>query len=258
VDRDALAEQLPAHRAGLLAQVRSTIRDPVLAEDVVSESMVRALERAESLREPAALRAWLHRIAERCTVDALRDVREEPRDDVGEMVEARWRQDAFTVDAEAVVQRAADREELLDALARLPAPIRSVLLLHDSEGWTSREIAAEFGLGVPAVKQRLRRGRMRLVSALATGYERRAALHGIPLNCWDARQLVSAYLDGELPPPRAAMVERHLATCPTCPPLVASVVAATEHVGRLGPLRDRDDVVDPRTAEAIRRRRARA
>jgi RNA polymerase sigma-70 factor (ECF subfamily) len=256
VDPDALAERLPAYRGVLLGYVRGMVRDQALAEDVVQDTMLRALERGASLREPEALGAWLFRIAHRRAVDAVRGVREQPQEDVGELVEARWREDSYTVDAQAVVERAADREELLDALVHLPAGVRSVLLLHDAQEWTSKEVAAELGLSVPAVKQRVRRGRMMLVSALAVGHERRAALAGVPLRCWDARRQVGAYLDGERAATSVTMLESHLADCPTCPPLVASLVSTRTQLRRLGPWQDRDDVVDAGTADAIRRRTA--
>ena len=54
-----------------------------------------------------------------------------------------------------------------------------------------KDIAKAQGVELPAAKQRLRRGRMMLVTALAAGGERRAALRGVPLRCWEARGRVS-------------------------------------------------------------------
>ena len=163
-----------------------------------------------------------------------------------EDVEEKWRDDAYTVDSAAVVERAELREELEDALVRLPFIYRSAVVLHDIEGWTSKEIGDAQGVELPAAKQRLRRGRMMLVTALAGGGERRVALRGVPLRCWDARRRVSDYLDQELP--TEALVERHLETCPTCPPLYASLVGITT---RLGGLRDPDTVIPPGLADRI-------
>ena len=56
-------------------------------------------------------------------------------------VEDRRRDDAYTVDPAAVVERAEDRVELEDALVRLPFAHRAVPVLHDLEGWTVRSIA---------------------------------------------------------------------------------------------------------------------
>ena len=86
------------------------------------------------------------------------------------------------------------------------------------------EVADVQDVGLPAAKARLRRGRMMLVDSLAQGRERRDALRGVPLRCWDARSKVSDYLDDELPAPDRVLVERHLETCPTCPPLYAALV----------------------------------
>ena len=68
------------------------------------------------------------------------------------------------------------------------------------------------------------------------------------MRCWDARQLVSDYLDDELPAEQRRVVESHLETCPTCPPLYASLVTARDV---LSGLRDRDDVVPPGVAARI-------
>jgi len=167
---------------------------------------------------------------------------------VVEEVEESWRDDNYTVDPAAVVERASTREELEDGLARVPFIYRTAVVLHDAEGWTVREIAELEEIGLPAAKQRLRRGRMAPVSALATGAERRHALKGLPMRCWDARRHVSEYLDGALDPETVDIVEAHLESCPTCPPLYAALVGVREVVGQL---RDPDSVVPPDVAARI-------
>lgn len=243
--RDQLAEQIP----GLYRYVRSITRDSATADDLVQETLVRALEKSDGLQSPAALRSWLYRIAHNTTIDYYRRQREDPSDDIADEVEQRWRDDDYTVDAAVVVTRSETADEVRDALVRLPYSYRSVVVLHDIEGWKAREIAEVMDLGLPATKQRLRRGRMMLVSAMAQGHERRVATAGVPLRCWDARQHVSAYLDGELPADTAAAVERHLEGCPTCPPLYASLVSVRDAMGEM---RDPDAVVPDWVAEKIR------
>lgn len=240
-----MAEQIP----GLYRYVRSITRDAATADDLVQETLVRALEKSDGLQSPAALRSWLYRIAHNTTIDYYRRQREDPSDDIADEVEQRWRDDDYTVDAAVVVTRSETADEVRDALVRLPYSYRSVVVLHDIEGWKAREIAEVMDLGLPATKQRLRRGRMMLVSAMAQGHERRVATAGVPLRCWDARQHVSAYLDGELPADTAAAVERHLEGCPTCPPLYASLVSVRDAMGEM---RDPDAVVPDWVAEKIR------
>lgn len=243
MERAVLASRLPAEVPGLLRFARALTRDPQQAEDLAQEVLARALERADSFRGEARLSTWLHRITYNLAVDQARRRRELPVEDVGDEIDARWSDDAYTVDAALVVARAETRTELEDALIRLPVAYRAAVVLHDAEGLTVPEFAGVVEISVAAAKQRLRRGRMMLVSALARGAERREVLHGVPLRCWDARSMVSDYLDGLLDDGRAELLERHLQACPTCPPLYASLVAATGAMARLGSLRDPDSVI---------------
>lgn len=108
----------------------------------------------------------MHRILHNAAVDHLRRDRENPTEEVALLVERRWREESYTVDAAVVATRTQTAEEIKDALLRLPLMYRTVLVLHDMEGFTVVEIARIQGVGLAAAKQRLRRGRMMLVSAL--------------------------------------------------------------------------------------------
>ena len=243
--RTRLGDEVP----GLLRYARTIAPDGQLAEDLVQDTLLRALQRAESFHGDASLASWLHRILHNLAVDRFRRDREDATDDVGREVEQRWREDSYTVDAAIVVERAETRQELEDALVRLPVIYRTVVVLHDAEGMTVAEIAEVQGVGLPAAKQRLRRGRMMLVDALAQGRARREALQGVPMRCWDARSKVSDYLDDGLPVADRVLVERHLEACPTCPPLYAGLVGTR---AALSALRDADTVVPPSLAERIK------
>ena len=235
IDPDALTAEVP----GLYRMARALVRDPDRAADLVQDTVERALRRSEQYRGEGALGAWLRRILHHLAVDQGRRSRFEL---VVEDVEERWHADEYTIDAAVVVERALQREEIEDALTRLPFHYRAAVVLHDMEGWTVKEIADAAEIGLPAAKQRLRRGRMMMVDALAEGAARRELLQGVPMRCWDARQHVSDYLDGSLDADIARTVEAHLERCPTCPPLYAGLVGA--HEGLTG-ARDPDSVVPP-------------
>ena len=235
IDRDALVAEGP----GLYRFALSLTRDPARASDLVQDTYIRALEREDQFIDGANPGPWLRRIAHNLAIDRARRA---SREIMVEEVEDRWRDDDYTIDPSAAVILNQTREELEDALARLPFIYRSTVVLHDVDGWTVREIADLQQVGLPAAKQRLRRGRMALTSALASGAERRKTLEGVPMRCWDARQHISDYLDELLDSNTKLLVESHLEQCPTCPPLYAALVDA--HAS-LGSLRDPDTVIPP-------------
>lgn len=239
-------EDLAEHTTALYRFALSITHDPDLAADLVQDTMVRAIERSGQYRGEAPVRAWLRMILHNLAIDRIRRSAHEI---VVEEVEAQWREDQYTVDPATVAMRSQTREELEDALTRLPFMYRVAVTLHDVEGWTVREIAETQAISLPAAKQRLRRGRMALVTALSEVYERRKELEGVPMRCWDARQHISEYLDGALDEDTVTLVKAHLATCPTCPPLYAALVDAH---AQLGTLRDSDAVLPPELESRIR------
>jgi RNA polymerase sigma-70 factor, ECF subfamily len=241
-----LADELPR----LVRLAARLLSDADAAEDCAQDTIIGAWRRREQLRDPLALPAWLRRSLVNRIIDRSRRHHEEL--DI-EAVEADWHDDSYTVMPERVLERAELRDELEDGLARLPVIYRLPVVLHDALGWTGAEIAAAMEVGLPATKQRLRRGRMMLVSALAEDDARRHASLAQPMHCWRARRHVSAYLDGELDAATRTTVERHLESCPTCPPLYASLVGVR---ASLSGLRDPDTVVEEQIAGRIRGRLA--
>lgn len=114
-------DEITAAVPGLLRYARVLTRDPVAAEDLVQDTVVRALERAGDFRGDSSPATWLHRILHHRFVDVVRATRTEPvdADELAERVEADWRDDSYTVDAETVVLRAETAEDLRDAIIHL-------------------------------------------------------------------------------------------------------------------------------------------
>ena len=243
---EGFAAELVRELPDLVRLAARLVHDPDQAEDCAQETIVGAWRRQDQLRDRAALAAWLRRSLVNRIIDRSRVHHEELDIDA---VEADWRDDRYSVAPDRVLERAELRDLLEDALARLPVIYRVPVVLHDAVGWTVAEIAHAMDTGLPATKQRLRRGRMMLVSALAEDDERRRVSLAQPLRCWRARRHVSSYLDDELDQATRAAVETHLEACPTCPPLYASLVGVR---ATLGGLRDPDTVVEEAIAGRIR------
>jgi DNA-directed RNA polymerase specialized sigma24 family protein len=60
-------------------------------------------------------------------VDTARGAREDPSDQVAELVEAQWCADDYTADAAVVAERAATRDDLREALTHLPTIYRTTV-----------------------------------------------------------------------------------------------------------------------------------
>lgn len=67
-----LLEALTDSRAEFLAYVRSRIAEPELAEDVLQESLLRAIRAAPDLRDQDRAVAWFYRILRNAITDAYR------------------------------------------------------------------------------------------------------------------------------------------------------------------------------------------
>jgi len=249
-ERDSFSLRVQQELPSLYRYAISIVGDRERAEDLVSDTMLRAIERRDQYRGEFSLRTWLHSILYHLAIDRARHGVHEVSVD---RVEADWRDDRYAVDPALVVERAQPAAALRDALSELPEGYRSVVVLHDAEGCSSGEVARVLDISLSATKQRLRRGRMMLVSVLAHGSERYVPDQEEMLGCWEARRLVSAYLDGELDVSTCARLEAHLGHCATCPPLYQALVGATSS---LGELHDDDSFVPPATAERIRSRLA--
>ena len=70
--KSTLESELLAARGEFLAFVRSRVRDPGLAEDILQDAMLRALRSLGSLRDDERLVPWFYRILRNRIVDAYR------------------------------------------------------------------------------------------------------------------------------------------------------------------------------------------
>lgn len=132
------------------------------ADDLVQATFERAFESWRGLRESAACRAWLFRIARNLFVDGRRASAVRPQLSLAEGAESGA--PAFLVPAEAVERLTA--RELESALDQLPGNQREALLLCDLWGFQYVEIADIVGSPIGTVRSRIARARSRMSSLL--------------------------------------------------------------------------------------------
>jgi len=143
------------------------LADAAEAEDVVQESAPRALRGRTGFRSEADVCSWFQRICiNTCREVARKRSSEQNRLEAAHREEL-WRDPGYSVDPEAVAGALEGGERLRGALASLTPDQRLAVVMHDLQGWKSREIAENSGLPLPTSKSHLRRGRQALVTLLA-------------------------------------------------------------------------------------------
>lgn len=151
-DGQAFAELVRRYHQRCLRFARSMLRADEDAEEVVQDAWMRVWKALPRYEEQERFDSWLFRIlANRCRSRGLRLARE------ARVVASDDSALKFAEATDGAVERAAWREEIAVALAALPDAQREAFLLHHVEGFAYDEIAAITGVGVSALKMRVKR-----------------------------------------------------------------------------------------------------
>jgi RNA polymerase sigma-70 factor, ECF subfamily len=141
----------------LFRVARSVTRSSEEAEDVVQDCFVRVMEHRHDLPAIRDLRVWLVRITWNLALDRRRRLRPDQLDDLAAASLA-----ARDLPADAALDETRRIRAALEAIDRLPAKEREVLLLAALEELSTAEIAAVLGKSESAVRALQFRARTRL------------------------------------------------------------------------------------------------
>lgn len=135
--------------------------DRAKAEQYTQDAFVRAWEKLASFRGDSQFSTWLHRLTVNLVLGEKRLLKRWVTFDEGLPPDE---DDAVGESAAAVLgehpqARVGDRMDLERALAKLPKGARTVLVLHDIEGYQHEEIATLTGIAVGTSKAQLHRAR---------------------------------------------------------------------------------------------------
>jgi RNA polymerase sigma-70 factor (ECF subfamily) len=149
------------HRPGLLRMLAGRARGPLEAEDLVQESLARALENIGSYRPTGAFGAWLFTIAARLAASDGRRRREV----AGPLAEPA---DGSAADPAAAVARDQERRNLWEAAKSTLPPAQYEALWHRyGRELPVRQVARAMRITTLHARVLLHRARRRLLSAAA-------------------------------------------------------------------------------------------
>ncbi|MFP5211640.1 MAG: sigma-70 family RNA polymerase sigma factor [Acidobacteriota bacterium] len=210
---------------------------PEDAEDTMQEVLFRSIAHLSKIQDPQALAVWLYTVTRnRCWrmrrkgADASRQAYslDELMPDDAEL--GRLLADA-TQSPEGTVLHAEQAHMLHQAVLRIPAPLRLVLVLHDMEELNTEQVATILGLQPGTVRVRLHRARLAVrkemsrildgvpaekESAKAPRKRSRSEKEGRPPECRELFANLSDYMDGRIEAPTCDQMRKHIEACPAC------------------------------------------
>lgn len=159
---DFKAEMIP-HLDSLYNFALRLTTDPIDAEDLVQETIVKAFRFFNSYEKGTNAKAWLFRILKNSYINIYRKKSKQPHqvdyDEVSTYYETVRSEQSDTTDMEDIMYRDMLDDQVTRALQQLPEDFRTVVLLCDVEGFTYEEIANMLDVPIGTIRSRLHRGR---------------------------------------------------------------------------------------------------
>ena len=152
--RDAMLAAVPSLRAFAISLSGNIDR----ADDLVQETLLRAIANIDSFQPGTNMSAWMFTILRNLFRSEYRKRRREVEDPDGIYT------DSLKTYPEQETRL--EFEELRAALAKLPADQREALILVAASGFSYEEAAAICGCAVGTIKSRVNRARTRLANLL--------------------------------------------------------------------------------------------
>lgn len=158
---NGLQDQLEQIRPRLYRLAYSWSHNAALADDLVQETLIKALKNVNQLRDPALLNSWLFSILANCSRDHFRQYKE--MEDIEELEDYRYAQESTPEDEHFHAQIVL---RVRGAVAKLPLGQRQVLTLVDLEELSYIEVASILDIPIGTVMSRLCRARLAMKTLL--------------------------------------------------------------------------------------------
>ena len=240
--RPEVEQAVAEMRAGKLERALSLLQQTVFnfsmkvcghredAEDTAQETLLRTAPQLRKFDSPQALAVWLYKVARSRCLMSRRSSKFDPHPHLSldEVLPDRAdleAQLAFSGPGpEQHLLRKENAAELARAVLRIPPLYRQVLVLHDMEELSSREVGEVMGINEGTVRVRLHRARAflrnELVARPRAGKKKQASK---PITCRALFARLSDYIDHQIDPGVCERLETHLDGCAPCQAYLASL-----------------------------------
>lgn len=132
------------------------------AQDIVQNSIIKALENINSLKNGDAIRTWFYRILINECIDYIKKRRHEVASEMFDTLDNGYTENFYE-----------PNDDLLSALLKISIENRTVILLHIYEELTLKETAAVLNIPLSTAKTRYYAGIEQLKKLLNAGTDRR-------------------------------------------------------------------------------------
>ena len=214
------------------------------AEDTMQEVLLKSVPYLPKFDSPKALVVWLYKVAKnRCLMSRRKSKFAPVRElSLEELMPDRKELEQLSADGrinpEAYAIHSENASHLREAIQRLPAQYRIVLVLRDMEGLTDDEVAEITGLRPGTVRVRLHRARLFVRKEMMSAWKPRTLKPSPPVissekpprpaRCKDLFAELSNYLDDQLDDSLCGELEKHIGGCGPCQVFLASLEATIE------------------------------
>ena len=158
-EREAFSELVRTHGRRAYAVARAIVVNHEDAEDAVQDAFLHAYRALDRFLPDQAFGAWLHRIVANAALDITRRRKVRDADELPETVASPFRDPAESSEL---------RTRLQEALGKLPARQRAVIVLHDVEGFKHAEIGVMLGIPEGTARSDLHYARSHLREVLGS------------------------------------------------------------------------------------------
>jgi len=235
------------------------------AEDTMQEVLLKSVPHLPKFDSPKALMVWLYKVAKNRCLMSRRKSKFAPRENLSleELMPDRRELEKLSGNAEGTPESALMRREnarsLREAVQKLPPDYRLILVLHDMEELSDRDIAEITGLRLGTIRVRLHRARLFVRKQLAKQDHHRVRRQvarppvAVPAQsrerrCKEMFAELSNYLDDELDDSLCQELEKHMDGCEPCKAFLSSLENSIQQC-RTAP----NESPNPRVAAGLRR-----